>query len=73
MARTKSDNELLMLLQKQRGLELLIRYERDEQKLKFYCQEFALITSELNKRTRSATQTAEDGHLASEKKSIRSA
>jgi len=73
MARIKADNRLLMLLQKQRGLELLIRYERDQQKLKFYCQEFALVTSELNKRSRLATQTVEDGHPTSRKKSVRSA
>jgi len=69
----KVGNELLMLLQKQRGLELLIRYERDEQKLKFYCQEFALVTAELNKRAGSATRTAEDAEPIITKKSSRSA
>jgi hypothetical protein len=71
MARVNGD-ELLMLLQKQRGLELLIRYERDEQKLKFYCQEFALVTAELNKRTGLETRTAEEVPVSA-KKSSRSA
>lgn len=73
MARMKVGNELLMLLQKQRGLELLIRYERDEQKLKFYCQEFGLVTAELNKRAGLATRTAEDVEPIITRKSPRSA
>jgi hypothetical protein len=58
MAGRKVGNELLMLLQKQRGLELLIRYERDEQKLKFYFQEYALVTAELRQHTARASTRA---------------